>query len=167
MDKTYELTLNNIHSVIGESATIGLKTDTESLTDNITVLIDAYNSFMDEASSYLGKQPKSNRLVSEMTGVVSLYKNELDAIGLSLDDNGQIQIDKDILCQSALEDDAKESFHSVKELANSLVRKSQQISLDPMHYASSKIVAYKNPGKNFTQAYITSAYSGMFFNGYC
>ncbi len=167
VDKTYELTLNNIHSVIGESATIGLKTDTESLTDNITVLIDAYNSFMDEASSYLGKQPKSNRLVSEMTGVVSLYKNELDAIGLSLDDNGQIQIDKDILCQSALEDDAKESFHSVKELANSLVRKSQQISLDPMHYASSKIVAYKNPGKNFTQAYITSAYSGMFFNGYC
>lgn len=167
VEKTYEITLNGIRSVAGESATIGLKTDTESLTDNVTALLDAYNSFMEDASSYLGRQPKSSRLVSEMKGVVSLYKNELDAVGLSLDDHGLIQIDKDALCQSALEDNAKETFHSVRELANALVRKSQQISLDPMHYATSKIVAYKNPGKNFASSYITSAYSGMFFNSYC
>ncbi len=167
IEKTYEVTLNGIRSVEGESATIGLKTDTESLTDNVTALVNAYNSFMKDTSLYLDKQPKSNRLVSEMSGVVSLYKNELDAVGLSLNKDGYIDIDKNALCQSALEDNAKESFHSVKELANSLVRKSQQITLDPMHYASSKIVAYKNPGKNFTQAYITSAYSGMLFNSYC
>lgn len=167
VEKTYEITLNGIRSVAGESATIGLKTDTESLTDNVTALVDAYNSFMEDASSYLGRQPKSSRLVSEMKGVVSLYKNELDAVGLSLDDHGLIQIDKNALCQSALEDNAKETFHSVRELANALVRKSQQISLDPMHYATSKIVAYKNPGKNFASSYITSAYSGMFFNSYC
>lgn len=167
VEKTYEITLNGIRSVEGEAAAIGLKTDTESLTDNVTTLVDAYNSFMEDAASYLERQPKSNRLVSEMKSVVSLYKNELDAVGLSLDDNGLIQIDKDALCQSALEDNAKETFHSVRELANALVRKSKQITLDPMHYATSKIVAYKNPGKNFAQAYITSAYSGMFFNSYC
>lgn len=167
VEKTYEITLNGIRSVEGEAASIGLKTDTESLTDNVTALVDAYNSFMKDAGSYLGRQPKSDRLLSEMKGVVSLYENELDAVGLSLDDNGLIQIDKDALCQSALEDNAKETFHSVRELANSLVRKSKQITLDPMHYATSKIVAYKNPGKNFAQAYITSAYSGMFFNSYC
>lgn len=167
IEKTYEVTLNGIHSVIGESATIGLKTDTESLTDNVTALVNAYNSFMDDAAAYLEKQPKSSRLVTEMTGVVSLYKNELDAVGLSLRKDGHIDIDKDALCQSALEDNAKETFHSVRELANALVRKSKQITIDPMHYASSKIVAYKNPGKNFSQAYITSAYSGMLFNSYC
>lgn len=167
VEKTYEITLNGIRSVAGEAATIGLKTDTESLTDNVTALVDAYNSFMEDASSYLGRQPKSSRLVSEMKGVVSLYKNDLDAVGLSLGEDGKIQIDKDALCQSALEDNAKETFHSVRDLANSLVRKTKQITLDPMHYASSKIVAYKNPGKNFAQAYITSAYSGMFFNSYC
>ena len=167
IEKTYEVTLNGIHSVIGESATIGLKTDTESLTDNVTALVNAYNSFMDDAAAYLEKQPKSSRLVTEMTGVVSLYKNELDAVGLSLRKDGHIDIDKDALCQSALEDNAKETFHSVREFANALVRKSKQITIDPMHYASSKIVAYKNPGKNFSQAYITSAYSGMLFNSYC
>ena len=167
IEKTYEVTLNGIRSVAGEAATIGVKTDTESLTDNVTALVNAYNSFMDDAAAYLDRQPKSSRLVSEMAGVVSLYKNDLDAVGLTLRKDGHIAIDKDALCQSALEDNAKETFHSVREFANALVRKSKQITIDPMHYASSKIVAYKNPGKNFSQAYITSAYSGMLFNSYC
>ncbi len=167
IEKTYEVTLNGIRSVAGEAATIGVRTDTESLTHNITALVNAYNSFMDDASAYLEKQPKSSRLVSEMTSVVSLYKNDLDAVGLTLRKDGHIDIDEDALCQSAVEDNAKETFHAVRDFANALVRKSKQITIDPMHYASSKIVAYKNPGKNFSQAYITSAYSGMFFNSYC
>lgn len=167
IEKTYEVTLNGIRSVTGEAATIGVKTDTESLTHNVTALVNAYNSFMDDASAYLEKQPKSSRLVSEMTSVVSLYKNDLDAVGLSLRKDGHIDIDEDALCQSAVEDNAKETFHAVRDFANALVRKSKQITIDPMHYASSKIVAYKNPGKNFSQAYITSAYSGMLFNSYC
>lgn len=167
IDKTYEITLNNTRTTEGETATIGLKTDVESLTDNVSALADAYNSFIRDTSSYLDKQPKSGRLVSEMKGVVSLYANELDAVGLSLDQNGEIKVDEDALKQSALENDAKENFHSVKDFANSLIRKTEQISLDPMHYAISKIVAYKNPGKNFAPPYITSVYSGMLFNSYC
>lgn len=167
IDKTYAVTLNNIRTTEGESATIGLKTDVESLTDNVSALANAYNSFIRDTSSYLEKQPKSGRLVSEMKGVVSLYANELDAVGLSLNQSGELQIDEDALKQSALENDAGENFHSVRDFANSLLRKTDQISLDPMHYATSKIVAYKNPGKNFAPPYITSVYSGMLFNSYC
>lgn len=167
IDKTYEITLKNTRTTEGEAATVGLKTDVESLTDNVSALADAYNTFIRDTSSYLERQPKSGRLVSEMKGVVSLYANELDAVGLSLDQNGEIKIDEDALKQSALENDAKENFHSVKDFASSLVRKTDQISLDPMHYAISKIVAYKNPGKNFAPPYITSVYSGMLFNSYC
>lgn len=167
IEKTYEVTLNGIHSVSGEAASIGIKTDTESLTHNVAALVNAYNTFMEEASAYLENQPKSSRLVAEMTNVVSLYKNDLDAVGLSLHSDGRIHIDEEALCQSAVEDNAKETFHAVREFANALVRKAKQITIDPMHYAASKIVAYKNPGKNFTQAYITSAYSGMLFNSYC
>lgn len=165
--RTYEITLNNTRTTEGETATIGLKTDVESLTDNVYALANAYNSFIKDASSYLDKQPKSGRLVSEMKGVVSLYANELDAVGLSLGQNGELEIDEDTLRQSALENDAKENFRSVKDFANALIRKTDQISLDPMHYAISKVVAYKNPGKNFAPPYITSVYSGMLFNSYC
>lgn len=165
--RTYEITLNSTRTTEGEAATIGLKTDVESLTDNVYALANAYNSFIKDASSYLDKQPKSGRLVSEMKGVVSLYANELDAVGLSLGQNGELEIDEDTLRQSALENDAKENFRSVKDFANALIRKTDQISLDPMHYAISKVVAYKNPGKNFAPPYITSVYSGMLFNSYC
>lgn len=167
IEKTYQVTLNNVREFKGESATIGLKTDVESLTDNISTLVDAYNSFVEVTSSFFDKQPKSLRLVSEMKGVSSLYANELDALGITLTENGTLQIDQDILSQSALEENAKENFHSIREFANALVRKTKQISLDPMHYAASKVVSYKNPGKNFNPPYILSAYSGMFFNSYC
>lgn len=166
IEKSYEITLNGVHEFEGETASVGLKTDVESLTENITTLVDAYNTFMEASASYIDKQPKSPRLVSEMKGVASLYANELDSLGITLDEGGQLQIDNDILSQSALEEDAKERFHSVREFANALVRKTKQISLDPMHYATSKVVAYKNPGKNFNPPYILSAYSGMFFNSY-
>ena len=55
----------------------------------------------------------------------------------------------------------------VKDFANSLMRKTNQISLNPMQYVNKTIVAYKNPGRNFATPYITSAYSGMMFNSYC
>ena len=55
----------------------------------------------------------------------------------------------------------------VKDFANSLMRKTSQISLNPMQYVNKTIVAYKNPGRNFATPYITSAYSGMMFNSYC
>ncbi len=167
VEKTYQITLNGVRSTEGETATIGLKTDTESLTDNVTALVDAYNTFMDNTASFLNSQPKCPRLVSEMKGVAALYRNELDAVGLKMGNDGKISIDKDALRQSALEDGAKETFSSVHNFAEALMRKTKQISLDPMQYAMSKIVAYKNPGKNFAPSYITSAYSGMFFNSYC
>ena len=63
--------------------------------------------------------------------------------------------------------DTKRAFSSIMDFTKSLVRKSNQISLDPMNYVNNTVVAYKNPGKNFATPYITSAYSGMMFNSYC
>ena len=50
-----------------------------------------------------------------------------------------------------------------------LLRKSNQISINPMQYVDQTIVAYKNPnpGRNYANPYVSSAYSGMIFNGYC
>ena len=41
------------------------------------------------------------------------------------------------------------------------------ISLNPMKYVNKTVVAYKNPGHNFANPYVTSNYSGMMFNYYC
>ena len=60
-----------------------------------------------------------------------------------------------------------ETMRAVKNFAGSLLRKTNQISINPMEYVDKTVVAYKNPGKSFASPYNTSQYSGMIFSGYC
>ena len=55
----------------------------------------------------------------------------------------------------------------IRDFSNALLKKSNQVSINPMDYVERKIVAYKNPGHNFASSYSTSAYTGMMFNSYC
>lgn len=166
LGKMFELELKGV-STEGQTASIGLKTDVESLTDNIRNLISGYNSFLQAVDKYAGTFPKSSRLSNEMGSITSLYKNELDAIGLSLQTDNSISVDNRLLTQTFSEDTASSTLATIKEFATSLVRKTAQVSLDPMHYVDQKIVAYKNPGHNFVSPYTPSPYSGMIFNSYC
>lgn len=102
-----------------------------------------------------------------MNGIINRYHSELDVIGLNIQENGTLEIDKAELQNAALSEYAKEDFSSIKNFANSLVRKMNQISINPMDYVDKTVVAYKNPGKNYATPYITSAFSGMLFNYYC
>lgn len=167
IDNLYDVTLNGISSMEGEVATIGLKTDVESLTENISALVEGYNTFItsttDAGESFLG----SRKLLSEMHSISNHYRNEFEILGLNLQNDGTISIDKDELKHAAFSEYAKEDFAAIRNFANSLVRKMDQISLNPMDYVNKTIVAYKNPGKNFATPYITSAFSGMLFNSYC
>lgn len=165
VDQTYELQLHSISDIENDSTVITLKPDVESLTDNIHQLIHGYNSFMKNAMKY-SAHSTGTHLVKEMNSLSSYYRSNLDAIGLTLDDQGTFQIDDNLLKQSALEGNDT-SFRSMKEFTTSLLKKTEQVSLNPMQYVNKTIVAYKNPGHNFASPYITSAYSGMIFNSYC
>lgn len=163
----FELTLNGVSSEEGETASIGLKTDVESLTENIHTLVRGYNSFLRAAAEYSDTQPKSSRIVHELGSITRVYAQGLTSAGLNLNLDGSLEIDDEAIQKTATGSDAKEAFSSIMDFTNSLVRKSNQISLDPMNYVNNIVVAYKNPGKNFATPYITSAYSGMMFNSYC
>lgn len=165
--RSYELTLNGVSSEDGETASIGLKTDVESLTENISTLVNGYNSFLRAAAEYSDTHPKSNRIVHELGSITRLYADGLTSAGLNLNLDGTLEIDEDAVAQTATGSDTKKAFSSIMDFTRSLVRKSNQISLNPMNYVNNVIVAYKNPGKNFATPYITSAYSGMMFNSYC
>lgn len=164
---TYEVELTGVSSHEGETASIGLKTDVESLTENVNTLVNGFNSFLRAVSEFSDNQPKSNRLFNEMSSVARVYARDLTSIGLNLNLDGTLEVDDDTLRQTAMGDDAKDAFSPIKSFTNSVLRKSNQVSLDPMNYVNNVIVAYKNPGKNFASPYITSAYSGMMFNSYC
>ncbi|MDE6845240.1 MAG: flagellar capping protein [Lachnospiraceae bacterium] len=163
----YEVELTGVSSWEGETASIGLKTDVESLTENVNTLVGGFNSFLKSVSEFSDNQPKSNRLFNEMSSVARVYARDLTSIGLNLNLDGTLEVDDDTLRQTAMGDDAKAAFSPIKSFTNSVLRKSNQVALDPMNYVNNVIVAYKNPGKNFASPYITSAYSGMMFNSYC
>lgn len=167
LDNTYNLQLKGVSSEDGETASIGLKTDVESLAENINTLVRGYNSFLQAVSEFGENHPKSNRLFHEMGSVARLYAKGLTQAGLNLNLDGTLEVDGDVLRQKATSDDAREAFSSMRGFTNSILRKSNQVALNPMNYVNNVIVAYKNPGKNFATPYITSAYSGMMFNSYC
>ena len=167
IEKNYEVILNGVSQEDGDTATIGLKPDLESLTDNIHLLVNSYNSFLKAASEYTERQTGSNRLLNEVGNISSFYKNELDSMGLQIQQDGSIEIDSSLLSDATQQENAKELLSPLKDFSSSLLRKSAQVSLNPMNYVDKTIVAYKNPGRNFTSPYVTSAYSGMMFSSYC
>lgn len=166
IDDTYEITLNGISSTPDESVNVGLKTNVDSLTSNIRNLISGYNTFLQAADQYK-TLVSSNKLSYEIQSVAKLFRNELDAVGINLTRDGSLSLDDNLLTQTAESEDAYALLSPLRDFSSSLFKKGEEISRDPLGYANRKLVAYKNPGKNFPSPYATSSYSGLLFNFYC
>lgn len=152
----------------GQPVTAGLKTNVESLMDNVANLTEGYNRFLTGTTDYLSSQPRSRHIVREMNQIVSLYRESLNAMGVTSREDGTLAVDRTKLGNAVVSsEDVSDTFHTLRDFSNSLLRKSTQVSLNPMQYVNQTIVAYKNPGHNYANPYVSSAYSGMLFNGYC
>lgn len=168
VEQTYEVTLRGVSRDEGDTARIGLKTDIDSLSENIRFLIGGYNTFLEATSRYHDTHPKSNSLLAEMAGVSFRYRDDMEALGLQFAGDGTISMDPERL-RSAIDaqEDGEDVFDPIRQFTHSILQKTRQVSLDPMKYVDRTLVAYKNPGRSFSTPYITSAYSGMLFNSYC
>lgn len=165
--KMFNVTINGISSAEGETTRIGLKTDLDSLTENVNNLVDGYNSFIRSAAEYLELNPRSGHLLNEMSRSSRYYQEDLAKLGLSFELNGQLSLNEDTLKSSLQKEEGRAQFSVIKDFTNSVLRKTNQVSLNPIEYVNKTIVAYKNPGHNFPVPYMTSNYSGLLFNSYC
>lgn len=150
-----------------EAVTVGIKPNTESIKQNVHTLIGGYNSFLLAMDQYQSSRVGSHKLAREFNSITGLYRNELDAIGITRTADGSLTINDDLLSQAAESEDATDLLDPLKGFSSSLYQKSETVSRDPLNYADKTIVAYKNPGKNFLSPYLTSNYSGLLFNYYC
>ncbi len=165
--KMYEVTLNKV-SPEGQPATVSIKADIDSVEENVGQLIGSFNEFLKAVNSYAGQGIKTRLLDNELNGITDTYRDALGNLGINIETNGSLTIDSDKLRAVAGEsDDIGETFSTLKDFSNSMIRKSNQVSLDPMQYVNRKVVAYKNPGHNLTSPYTSSIYSGMIFNYGC
>ena len=165
--KVLEITLNGV-SAMDNPATIGFKTDTEAITEHIETFVAEYNSFLDTVRGYSDEQPRSETLIKEYTAIAREYMNELEAIGLEITSNGNINVDKALLVEATRnEENYKATLEGINGFKNAVLRKVNQSLLNPMEYVDKIMLNYKKPGGNYPAPYITSIYSGMMFNSYC
>lgn len=167
VEKQFEVTLTGLSPSPDVTTQIGLKGDVDSLAENIHSLVDSYNGFLDNTFKVSSDHTRSGQLHSELSLMTRHYASDLESIGLTFDEQGRLNIDDEKLKAAASSQDARKTLEPVKDFANSMIRKTGQISINPMEYVNKTIVAYKNPGKNYADPYTTSAYSGFLFNNYC
>ena len=166
LDKTFQITLKGV-TPEGKNVHIGLKPDLEALTYNVNHLAGAYNDFVQRASEYTEIYGRSNKIMKEMNHIAMHYNRSLDSIGLNMQKDGSIKVNDDTLKQIASEEEGQQDLSILDDFARSLIRKSNDVSLDPMSYTEQTIVAYKKPGVNYPNPYMTSMYSGMLFSSVC
>ncbi len=169
LDNQYEIELKGVLSPAGESTTIHVKNDTESMKKNLQALADGYNSFIDSVTGSGESDTKSALLLREMRGLIGTYGDALGLSGMEFNQEGKLSFNADVVNEFDFDDKKVDAaFQGIQNFGASLLRKTSQISLNPMEYVDKKIVAYKNPTRiNFATPYITSEYSGMMFNSYC
>lgn len=166
VNNTFEVTLKK-EGEEGSAAQIGFKTNADAIADNIQSLVTVYNNIIQISHNYEDTQ-QSNLLLRDMAGVAKSYHNELEAIGLELNRDGYISIDRNLLTDAVTSEDAKDCFAILNEFKDDLNERAAHASIDPMNYVDKILVAYKNPaGHNFAAPYITSVYSGMMLDQYC
>ena len=61
------------------------------------------------------------------------------------DDDGKLTIDRDILAGALSPDRADDTFNTLTALKDAIGDKAKSVTVNPMNYVQTVVVAYKNP----------------------
>lgn len=164
INKAYDVKLSKVTE---EPVTISLKADADSIVESLNELVAGYNNLIsvtnDENNNHF---QGTEKLQNEIASIARSYKKQLADSGLSLNKDGTISTDKEVIINADNKDALSHIYESLNSFKNSIKEKAENIALNPMDYVNNKIIAYKNPLRSFPDPYNLSAYTGMMFNGY-
>ena len=164
INKAYDVKLSKVTE---EPVTISLKADADSIVESLNELVAGYNNLIsvtnDENNNHF---QGTEKLQNEIASIARSYKKQLTDSGLSLNKDGTISADKEVIINADNKDALSHIYESLNSFKNSIKEKAEDIALNPMDYVNNKIIAYKNPLRSFPDPYNLSAYTGMMFNGY-
>ena len=160
----YEITLTGASLVDEDIAMVGLKPDFDTIMENVSDLIGVYNSMVDLALEKADGSYDAGKLHRDVSSMARLHKNELDAAGFTVEKDGHIKLDEALIIQAANEGTLTDNLQKLNSFKNAMVRRADNISINPMAYVDKKLIAYPHPIKNYPNPYVTSRYSGMMFS---
>lgn len=166
INNAFELTLKK-NTKEGSPATIRFKANTDAIADNIQTLLNAYNKALRVAAHYSEESiGHSQRLFAELSSSAKERSDSLAAIGINIESDGTLNIDREILANALTPERTSSTFQTLTEFKDSVGSKANAVSIDPMKYVDKVVVEYKNPGRNFAAPYVSSIYSGMMMDNY-
>ena len=164
INKAYDVKLSKVTE---EPVTISLKADADSIVESLNELVAGYTNLIsvtnDENNNHF---QGTEKLQNEIASIARSYKKQLADSGLSLNKDGTISADKEVIINADNKDALSHIYESLNSFKNSIKEKAEDIALNPIDYVNNKIIAYKNPLRSFPDPYNLSAYTGMMFNGY-
>ena len=168
VNNRFSVTLNGV-SQEGHAAFIGFKPSADAVADNVENLVSAYNSIINTANSFSDRQETSAKLLSDVSAIAGRFKDQFAEMGLTVEDNASITMDREALISSIDENggDSSRAFNTLNSFRDALGRHANKASIDPMSYVDKVVVEYKIPGKSFSAPYATSPYAGMMVDRIC
>lgn len=151
-----------------QAAQISYVPDSDKIIQGMYGVVNAYNKLIDSTNHYSEETGQSPRLIREYQNLLKPFASEMESCGLSFDDQGRMKLDESLAAQAAMDGDMEKLAGRGSKMNQRLLKKNDEIKLNPMDYIEKTIVAYPDYGKPPKgYAYITSLYSGMLFNYYC
>ena len=137
---------------------ISFAPDTNNVMNQIDMFVDAYNSLVDLSDT--------KDLFKDISVIVDKHKNELEAAGLSINEDNKIEKDEGLLVQSVQSGQFAELFQDISSFKNDISTATERLTIDPIAYINKLIVTYPNTNYKHNAVYNKSLYSGLMYNNY-
>lgn len=169
IDRKYEIELHE-EALEDGTITLGFHTDVDSIASEIKDFFSTYNNLVNFAKDNQVQPIGSRKLHQDIGSIARHFTNELEPLGLNVQEDGTIGIDDDLLTAAISDEHPRENFSGLDSFTKALSVRTNHILLDPMHYVDKLLVCYPNPASPVRSSYSpyhTSYYSGLLFNSYC
>ncbi len=154
-----------------EPVSLRIVPDGEKILDSVEGVLDTFNDLLRLAHNRTQNNQehyRASKLISEMKGLVKVYSEELEACGITPDEDGYLSIKDSLAVQAAIDGGIESLFTRENGFIARLRDKAETITINPMEYLEKTVVTYPNrETKTFRNPYVTSMYSGLFFSSYC
>lgn len=156
-----------LHDTAKDSVLVGYAPDDSRIYEGVEQFISDYNQIIKTASAY--PTGGGNKIVHDLRLIANGYKNQLESAGINISSGtGILTMDESLARQAIREGDMDEIFSSNYGFITRVNNKINEIKINPLEYVDKKVVTYPNTiHVPYPNPYITSMYSGLFFNNYC
>lgn len=168
VNNMFSVTLNGV-SQPGQAVSVGFKPSADAVADSVESLVGAYNGIIDIANHYSTSHVSSGKLLQDMSAVGKRYSRDFSQMGIELQKDSSLSVNRKELTSSISGEDYEHTFDVLNKFRDTMGRKADQTSIDPLNYVNKKLIAYKNPqsSRNFPAPYISGLYSGMMMDTFC